>query len=68
MNFEVDEFITLDKNILLTTWQVDALTVVDLTVDELTLDDLTWYQRESVCVCLYACVRAEVVCLCPCGG
>ena len=57
---------------MLTTWQVDVLTVVDLTVDELTLDDLTWYQRERgrerVYVCLYACVRAEVVCLCPCGG
>ena len=31
-------FITVDENILLTSCQVDVLTV-----DELTLDDLTWY-------------------------
>ena len=28
---------------MLTTWQVDVLTVVDLNGDELTLDELTWY-------------------------
>ena len=41
---QVDEFITVDKNLPLTSWLVDILTVDELTVAELTLDDLTWYR------------------------